>query len=106
MRVPGSRRARQVVLLSLAALVATIGWLLYARAQALYRNIGPLLVAELERQLGREVSIGKVITRPLGRVTLEQVAVASEQHLSEGALFRARRIVLHYSLQDILWFRT
>src|SRR3954469_24031905 len=106
MRVPGTRRARLIILLSLAALAALIGWLLFARARALYRNIGPLVGAELERQLGREVSIGRIDTSHLGRVVLDRVAVAAEQRLSGGTLFRARRITLYYSLTDLIWFRT
>src|SRR6266511_3401721 len=106
MRVPGTRRARLIILLSLAALAALIGWLLFVRARALYRNIGPLLVAELERQLGREVTIGRVDTSHPGRVVLDRVAVAAEQRLSGGTLFRARRITLSYSLNDLIWFRS
>src|SRR6476619_1476292 len=99
MRVPGTRRARLIILLSLAALAATIGWLLFLRARALYRNLGPLVVQELERQLGREVSIKRIDTSRPGRVVLEQIAVAAQKRISQGALFRAPRVVIRYSWQ-------
>jgi autotransporter translocation and assembly factor TamB len=102
MRVPGTRRYRLILLLSLAALAVTMGALLYARARALYRNLGPLVVAEVQRQLGREVAIGRLDTHRFGRVVLEQIGVAAERRLSGGALFRARRIVIHYAWSDLL----
>src|SRR5687768_6285358 len=106
MRIPGTRRARLIVFLALAALGVAVALLLVARARALYRNIGPLMVQELERQLGREVTIGRVDASRLGRVVLEQVAVAAEHRLAEGALFRSKRIVIRYSWLDLLWLRT
>src|SRR5262245_24876157 len=97
MRLPATRRTRAMGLLVLSGLVVLVGLLLYARAMWLYRNIGPLLVAEIERQLGREVAVGRVDVHQPGRVVLERVAVAAEKKLAKGTLFRARRIVLDYS---------
>ena len=92
MRIPGTRRSRLVVLLSLAALAVVIGLLLFARARALYRNLGPLVVQELQRQLGREVAIGHIDVHQPGRVVLDQVAIAEGKRLSGGAMARAKRV--------------
>src|SRR5918998_756386 len=106
MRFPGTRRARLIIFLSLIALLGAVGLFLYARARALYENIGPLLVAELERQLGREVAIGRVDAGRPGRVVLEDVALAEGQRLAGGSMFSARRIVINYSWLDLVWLRT
>jgi hypothetical protein len=104
MRIPGTRRSRLVVLLSLAGLAVVIGLLLFARVRALYRNLGPLVVQELQRQLGREVAIGRVDVHVPGRVVMDQVAIAAGKRLSGGALARARQVVLTYSWSGIFSF--
>ena len=76
MRIPGKRRSRLIILLSRAALAVVVGLLLFARARALYGNLGPLVVQELQRQLGREVAIGHVDAHVPGQVVLDRVAVA------------------------------
>src|SRR5438445_507851 len=97
MRIPGTRRSRLIVLLSLAALAVVIGLLLFARVRALYQNLGPLVVEELQRQLQREIAISRVDVHVPGRVELDQVAIAAGQRLSGGAIVRAKRVVLNYS---------
>src|SRR5438309_3111680 len=106
MQIPGTRRSRLLILLSLGALAGVIGLLLFARARALYRNLGPLVVAELQRQLGRDVAIGRLDVRMPGQIVMERVALAADRRLSQGAMFRANRIVLSYSWLDVIWFRT
>src|SRR5438128_1691726 len=106
MRLPGTRRSRLLTLLSLGALAVVAGLLLYARARALYRNLGPIMVAEIQRQLGREVAIGRLDVHRPGRIVMDRVAVAANRRLAQGALFRARRVVLSYSWLDVIWFRT
>lgn len=105
MRIPGTRRSRLVVLLSLAALAVVLGLLLFARARALYRNLGPLVVQELQRQLGREVAIGHVDVHLPGHVVLDQVAIAAGKRLSGGAMARAKRVVLSYTWTSIFRLR-
>src|SRR5947209_4530284 len=106
MRIPGTRRSRLLTLLSLGALAVVAGLLLYARARALYRNLGPIVVAEIQRQLGREVAIGRLDVHRPGRIVMDRVAVAATRRLAQGAMFRARRVVLNYSWLDVIWFRT
>src|SRR5437763_14131521 len=106
MRIPGTRRSRLLILLSLGALAGVIGLLLFARARALYRNLGPLVVAQIQRQLGREVAIGRLDVHVPGRIVMDRVAVAANRRLAQGAMFRAKRVVLHYSWLDVIWFRS
>src|SRR3954447_13836510 len=106
MRIPGTRRSRLLILLALGALTVVVGLLLYARARALYRNLGPLVVAELQRQLGREVAIGRLDVHKPGRIVMDRVAVAANRRLAQGALLRAKRVVIRYSWLDVIWFRT
>jgi hypothetical protein len=105
MRIPGTRRFRLTVLLSLAALAAVIGLLLFNRARALYRNLGPLVVQEIKRQLGREVAIGHIDVHVPGKVVLDDVAIAEGKRLASGVMVRAKRVILYYSWRSLLMFR-
>src|SRR5207244_13659767 len=100
MRIPGKRRSRLIILLSRAALAVVVGLLLFARARALYGNLGPLVVQELQRQLGREVAIGHVDAHVPGQVVLDRVAVAAGQRLAGWALVRAQ-----WAVYRSLWYR-
>src|SRR5262249_7369156 len=98
MRLPGVRRARGVALVLILATLGVLGCFAYRRVVSLYRNIGPILVDQLEKQLGREVHVGSVDASHPGRVVLGDVAVASGARIAQGTLFRAPRVVVYFRM--------
>jgi autotransporter translocation and assembly factor TamB len=103
MRIRGTRRARLIALVLVVATLGVGGMLLYRRAVFLYEHVGEILVDRLQELLGREVAIGRVDARHIGRVILYDVAIAEKARLSEGALLRTPRITLSYRPAEMIW---
>lgn len=59
----------------------------------------------LEKQLGREVSVGKVTGNVFGNISIDGISVAKEKNLSDGKLLDIRRIKAGYSLLSLLRWR-
>jgi translocation and assembly module TamB len=57
----------------------------------------------VSRQIGRDVRIGKAQITPLGRLVLEDVAIAQGPSFSQGLLATARRVVATYDYQAMLF---
>ncbi|MDO8586298.1 MAG: translocation/assembly module TamB domain-containing protein [Armatimonadota bacterium] len=101
-----NRRRRFLFLLITLALLAAflIAAGLYMRVQVekVVAGLDNVLIAELKRRLRRDVRVGRVTSRPLGRLVLHDLAIAEGKTFSAGTLMTARRVEVRYAWLDLV----
>lgn len=98
MSSPGSRRALGLFLILLLASGFALWRVAQVRVQGMLRNLGPLLVAQAEAQLGREIEVRRIVTDQPGLVLLEGVEVArGADAAASGRFAAADRITVRYN---------
>src|SRR5262249_32447892 len=77
--MPGRRRARLVVVLTLVALLGTSAFLVYRRVMRAVGAAAPMLASRLETELHRKVTIGAVDYRTPGVLHLRRVRIGGRR---------------------------
>ncbi len=89
--------------LGAVCLVIAPGFLVISRHNQWARHrLHEALTRQLAELLGREVAVGPLKGDLFTGLTIEGLAIAEHQKLSEGAVFTAQRIVLKYNLRAAL----
>ncbi len=79
-------------------LVVTLGFVYLAKTtMGLSRIMKTYVEVELRKTFDREVSVGKISTNIVNRVTLQNVAIASEKRLSEGVVLACEKVTINYN---------
>ena len=95
-----------ITLLPLLALALLIGVKMYGQVQHALHHLPYVLESQLTAALGREVKIGSLSGDFWNGIELRDVAIARKRKLADGALLRAGRVRLRYSLDGVLFGKT
>lgn len=101
-----TRQRRLIILIAtllplLAFLVAGVLFLV-VQVQRTLQRIDVILVAELERQLQRDVEVGRVTVRPLGTLVVEDLHIAGRPDVDGDTFASADRVVVSYNIFDLI----
>ena len=98
--------ARLTVLLPLLAfLIAAVRYCLRLN-HLLLANLSPIAAAELTRQTGHEIHLGRIRYSLPGVLSVDNVAVSNRATFAQShgeALIRADQVTLHYSVNSLLF---
>jgi len=79
-------------------LVVTLGFVYLAKTtKSLSRIMKTYVEGGLKKAFDREVTVGKISTNIVNRVTLQNVAIASEKRLSEGVVLACEKVTVNYN---------
>ncbi|MFB0528228.1 MAG: hypothetical protein ACETVT_05075, partial [bacterium] len=93
----------RTTIIFIGLLVMAVGFLYLARTtRTLSRIMKNYVEAELKKTLHREVTVGKISTNIVNRITLENVAIASERRVSEGVILVCDKVTISYNPLRIL----
>ena len=65
--------------------------------RTLSRIMKTYVEVELKKAFHREVTVGKISTNIVNRITLQNVAIASERRVSEGAVLVCEKVTINYN---------
>ena len=92
------KRTLRTAIIFFGLLVVTLGFVYLTRTtKTLSRIMKTYVEGELKKAFHREVTVGKIGTNIINRVTLENVAIASESRVSEGAVLVCEKVTISYN---------
>jgi len=79
-------------------LFVTLGFIYLARTtRTLSRIMKTYVEVELKKAFDREVTVGKISTNIVNRITFQNVAIASEKRVSEGVVLACEKVTISYN---------
>lgn len=103
MRFHGDRRARGITLILAAGLLVALWQVSRLYAQHAVRSLGPTLLAQARRQLGKDLTVEKLVLDEPGKVLARGVRVAQGKSFNAGILLAAERVELTYDPALLAW---
>ncbi len=97
------KRILRIAFIFIGLLVMALGFAYLASTTRTLSGIMRTYVeGELKKAFHREVTVGKIGTNIVNRITLENVAIASENRVSEGAVLVCEKVNINYNPFSIL----
>lgn len=88
----------RITIIFIGLLVVALGFLYLTRTtRTLSRIMKTYVEVELKKAFHREVTVGKISTNIVNRITLQNVAIASERRVSEGAVLVCEKVTINYN---------
>ncbi|HHX41927.1 MAG TPA: DUF748 domain-containing protein, partial [Armatimonadetes bacterium] len=97
-----NRWTRLPILLTFVLLAAWVCARVYRAGHGMLRHLEQVVEPELERQLGRDVEIGRVYVSGLRRVVVEDLVIPDGKTLKSGVLMRVPRASIDFGILE-LW---
>lgn len=101
-----SRRRKLIILLvsilPVVVFVVAAFVFLIAQIQRAVQQVDVLLVDALERETQRQVEVGKITVRPLGRVEIEDLRIEGGPRIEGETLLSASKVIVNYRLSDLI----
>lgn len=97
-----NRWTRLPVLLTLVLLAAWVCARVYRASHGMLRHLEQVVEPELERELGRDVEVGRVYVSGLRRVVVEDLVIPDGEAPESGALMRVPRASIDFGILE-LW---
>ncbi|MEE9315649.1 MAG: hypothetical protein V3U97_00905, partial [bacterium] len=88
----------RITIIFIGLFVVALGFLYLTRTtRTLSRIMKTYVEVELKKAFHREVTVGKISTNIVNRITLQNVAIASERRVSEGAVLVCEKVTIKYN---------
>jgi len=87
---------RAIIFIGIFALALGLVYLA-STTSTLSRIMKTYVETELRKTLDREVAVGKISTNIVNRITLQNVAIASDRKLSEGVVLVCEKVTINYN---------
>lgn len=94
----------RITIIFIGLLIVALGFLYLTRTtRTLSRIMKTYVEVELKKAFQREVTVGKISTNIVNRITLQNVAIAGERRVSEGAVLVCEKVTINYNPLLILF---
>jgi len=94
----------RITIIFIGLLIVALGFLYLARTtRTLSRIMKTYVEVELKKTFQREVTVGKISTNIVNHITLQNVAIAGERRVSEGAVLVCEKVTINYNPLLILF---
>ena len=88
----------RTAIIFIGLLIVTLGFIYLARTTiTLSRIMKTYVEVELKKAFAREVTVGKIGTNIVNRITFQNVAIAREQRVSEGVVLICEKVTINYN---------
>jgi len=87
---------RVIIFIGILVLIPGLVYLA-STTKTLSRIMKTYVEVELRKALDREVAVGKISTNIVNRITLQNIAIASDRKLSEGVVLVCEKVTINYN---------
>ncbi|NIM03058.1 hypothetical protein GTN66_02770 [bacterium] len=92
------KRTLRITIIFVGLLVVTLGFVYLTRmTRSLSRIMKTYVEGELKKAFHREVTVEKISTNVINRITLQNVAMADEKEVSEGTFLVCDKVTISYN---------